>query len=193
MIQESLSTSSSMLQDLNQTASQANGTNTGLNGNGNANASRCRNFTKILWFLAFWIKSIWKENGKSLLLVVLAFIIGVLIGWLLLPAYIQNDLNETVSNQTRHTVVNKFYCLDIPDFSIPENNKSLDFSTKANMKSFFYCNFFQGTRRKEAVTNYSRFFRSFWRAENDFFSLTRRWDIPRQKNQSMARSKFRFW
>jgi hypothetical protein len=61
------------------------------------------------------------------------------------------------------------------------------------MKSFFYCNFFQGTRRKEAVTNYSRFFRSFWRAENDFFSLTRRWDIPRQKNQSMARSKFRFW
>jgi hypothetical protein len=127
-------TSIPMLTDMNQTASQAQqGTNTGPDSNG----SRCQNFMKLLCFLIIWIKPLWRENGKSFLLVILAFIIGVLIGWLGVPAYIQRDLNETIANQTKPIIVNKLYCPDIPDCSIPENVKSLDFSTKPNMRSFF--------------------------------------------------------
>jgi hypothetical protein len=81
------------------------------------------------------MKSIWKDNGKSLLLGVLAFIIGMLVGWLLVPGYLQkDDSNQIMPNQT--IVKNKLYCPDIPDISIPENLKTIDFSTKENMKSF---------------------------------------------------------
>jgi hypothetical protein len=81
------------------------------------------------------MKSIWKDNGKSLLLGVLAFIIGMLVGWLLVPGYLQkDDSNQIMPNQT--IVKNKLYCPDIPDISIPKNLKTIDFSTKENMKSF---------------------------------------------------------
>lgn len=90
---------------------------------------------KIIWFLVVWMKSIWKDNGESLLLGVLAFIIGMLVGWLLVPGYLQKDYsNQIMPNQT--IVKNKLYCPDIPDISIPENLKTIDFSTKENMKSF---------------------------------------------------------
>lgn len=133
---------------MNQPANYADETNTGIHG---------RNMLKIILFLVVWVKSIWKDNGKSLLLVVFSFIIGMLVGWILVPGYLQkDDSNLIMPNQT--IVKNKLYCPNIPDISIPENLKTIDFSSKENIKSFITAGIFKEQdvkRQSQMIRNIS--------------------------------------
>ena len=152
-----------ILTDLNQPANYGYETNTRIHG---------RNMLKIILFLVIWVKSVWKDNAKSLLLVVLAFIIGMLVGWLLVPGYLQkDDSNQIMPNQT--IAKNKLYCPNIPDISIPENLKTIDFSSKENIKSFITAVIFKDQdvkRQSQIIRNISVVFEEM---KITFFSLTR--------------------